>query len=200
MVAAPLDGSWGGLDYRRLVLKIVFGVLALMVLLAFVGYVFRRPLVALSKLFVQHLGGPGVAVGFFLPDAFTIPMPNDAFSTFGLLGGLGFWTVVFWGSLGSLAGGSVGYGVGRLLQHTRWFRRMMARRGAEVHAMVRRYGAYALALAALTPIPYSLACWASGAGNMRFSRFFAVSLLRIVRVAGYLWLIKLGLVTFAIGR
>ena len=61
--------------------------------------------------------------------------------------------------------------------------------------LVRRYGAYALALTALTPLPYSLGCWACGALKMRFSLFLWVSLLRIPRVAGYLALIYFGLLT-----
>ncbi|MGM0578646.1 MAG: YqaA family protein [Myxococcota bacterium] len=181
-------------DVRRILLKVILGILGLMTVLMGVGYLLREPLMALSHHFVQTLGGAGVAMGFFLPDAFTVPLPNDAFSTFGLVGGLGFWSVVAWASAGSLAGGTVGYTIGLRLRHTPWLRGFMARRGAEVHAMVRRYGAGALAVAALTPLPYSIACWAAGALDMPFARFFAVSLLRIVRVALYLWLIELGII------
>jgi uncharacterized membrane protein YdjX (TVP38/TMEM64 family) len=50
-----------------------------------------------------------------------------------------------------------------------------------------------VAVAAITPLPYSIFCWAAGAGKLPFRRFLLVSLLRIVRVAGYLYLIQLGL-------
>ena len=39
---------------------------------------------------------------------------------------------------------------------------------------------------------YSVACWGSGALNMRFKTFFLISLLRIPRVAFYLVLIDQG--------
>jgi membrane protein YqaA with SNARE-associated domain len=72
---------------------------------------------------------------------------------------------------------------------------LMASRGAEIHSLVRRYGLIALALATLTPLPYSLACWASGALGVPFFRFCAVSLLRIPRIAIFLWLIQEGFVS-----
>jgi membrane protein YqaA with SNARE-associated domain len=51
-----------------------------------------------------------------------------------------------------------------------------------------------VAVAAITPLPYSIFCWAAGAGRLDFTRFMAVSVpLRIIRVAGYLYLIQLGL-------
>ena len=189
----------GVLRIREIAVRAIAGITAIMVVMAALAYAFREPLVALSERFVDVLGGFGVALGFFLPDAFTIPMPNDAFTFFGLFGGIPFWEVVAWGSAGTLTGGLVGFGIGRLMQQTRWFQRFLARRGAEMHALVSRYGTWALLTAALTPIPYSIACWASGAVHMPLSRFLLVSLARIPRVAFYLWLMELGFVSFSGG-
>ena len=182
------------LSLKRLVASTALALLLLMGAVVFVGVWFREPLFEISRLFVELFRGPGVAVGFFLPDAFTIPLPNDAFSTFGLAGGMGFWEVVLWATAGSLLGGNVGYLCGRALRRTAWMRRFLQHRGAAIELLLRRYGALALAAAAITPLPYSIACWASGALKMRFDLFLAVSLLRFVRVAGYLYLIDLGLV------
>jgi uncharacterized membrane protein YdjX (TVP38/TMEM64 family) len=74
---------------------------------------------------------------------------------------------------------------------------MMARRGREVKLLVERYGVRALLFAALTPLPYSIACWAAGACEVRFRTFFLVSLSRIPRVIFYLWLIEQGFITFS---
>ncbi len=183
------------LDLRRLAWTTALGILGLMTILGLLAWLFREPLEALGRQFVAVLGGPGVALGFFIPDAFTVPLPNDAFSMFGLIGGMPYWTVVFWGTVGSLLGGTTGFFIGRLLQRTVWFQQLLARRGSEIHGLVRRYGPWAIAAAALTPLPYSIACWTAGAMDMRFSVFIAVSLLRVVRVAGYLWLIQAGFFT-----
>lgn len=180
------------LDLRFLLKAMVVIVVIVMIVIGGILYVFREPLQEFAKVFVKELQGVGVAAGFFIPDAFTIPLPNDAFTVLGLMGGLGFWEVVMWGSIGSIAGGSVGWLIGRRLSQTSWFKRIMAKRGAEISGLVEKYGTVALLVAALTPLPYSLACWATGAGGMSYQRFILISSVRVVRVALYLWLIKEG--------
>lgn len=181
------------LNLRALIIKFVIGVLLLMAVLGVVGYFFREPLLRWSQGYVNALGGMGVFIGFFAGDAFTLPIPHDAFSAFGLVGGMGFWEVVAWASLGCLVGASLGYLIGRGLSHTRWFKRMMGRRGDEMHLLARRYGAVLLILGALTPLTYSVCVWAVSALGMRFRLFFAITLLRIPRVALYLFLIQEGI-------
>lgn len=183
------------LDVKKVVLSGALAVVGLTLTVALIGWLFHEPLFAVSRGFVAALGGPGVAFGYFLPDAFTIPLPNDAFTTFGIAGGMGFWTVVAWGTAGSLAGGSTGFFVGTRLRRLRVVRRFLSRRHEEVELLIRRYGGWALAAAALSPIPYSVACWAAGAGNMSFRAFFLVSQLRFIRIAGALYLIELGLMS-----
>jgi membrane protein YqaA with SNARE-associated domain len=187
----------GTLRTGELALKAAGALVLLMALLAALAYAAHDPLVALAERFVEIFGPPGIALGFFLPDAFTLPIPNDAFSFFGLIGGIPFWTCVKWGCLGSLTGGSVGFFLGRKLSHTRVFQRMMARRGREVKLLVERYGVRALLCAAVTPLPYSIACWSAGACAMPYGTFVLVSLARIPRVIFYLWLIEVGFLTFS---
>lgn len=191
------DELLGTLRVGDLALKAVGALVLLMGVLAILAYTVHDPLVAMAEAFVDIAGPPGIALGFFLPDAFTLPIPNDAFSFFGLIGGIPFWTCVKWACLGTLTGGSVGFFLGRWLSHTRAFRRMMARRGREVTLLVDRYGVRALLFAALTPLPYSIACWAAGACEVPFRTFFLVSMARVPRVIFYLWLIEQGFVSFA---
>ena len=139
----------GTLRLGDLALKAVGVLVVLMGLLACLAYFAHDPLVALAERFVAVLGAPGIAIGFFIPDAFTVPIPNDAFSFFGLIGGVPFWTCCLWASLGTLAGGSTGFFLGRRLANTDAFRRLMARRGREVQLLVDRYGVIALLCAAM---------------------------------------------------
>jgi len=180
------------LDIKLLLKAMVVIVVLVMVVIGGVLYIFREPLRDFAHVFVNELQGVGVAAGFFIPDAFTIPLPNDAFTVLGLMGGMGFWEVVMWGSIGSISGGSVGWLIGRRLSKTSWFQRIMAGKGAEISGLVDRYGTVALLVAALTPLPYSLACWATGAGGMSFQKFLLISSVRVFRVALYLWLIQQG--------
>ena len=163
-----------------------------MVVMALVAALAYPSLLRVGRMFVNTFGGVGVALGYFLPDAFTIPLPNDVVAVLGISGGLSFWEVVAWGMLGSFLGGACGFWIGRLLKETRLVRALFRRREREV-ALLRRYGLVAVVVAALTPLPYSIFCWAAGACEVPFQRFLAVSLVRFFRVAGYLYLIQLGL-------
>lgn len=180
---------------RRLLLSSAGFVVLLFCAVGAIGYWLRTPLEALSTIFIDALGGPGVALGYFIPDAFTIPFPNDTFGLFGLAGGLSFWEVVAWGTFGSVLGGIVGWFIGRSLRRTRWIGRLMGARGQRIEQLVRQNGTWVVFVAAVSPLPYSLAAWAAGGVGMPLSTFVLVSLTRVFRVAGALYLIQLGLLT-----
>ncbi len=198
--APPADNADEAVDQEMIAPRRILGltlafIVSLVAMAAALGAYFRDPLQQLSQAFVELLGGPGIALGYLIPDAFTVPIPNDAFGWFGIEGGVPFWEVVLWGTLGSVAGGCVGYLIGRQLRTTRWVSRFMRGRGRSLERLIRRYGIWVVAIAAMTPLPYSLSAWAAGAVHMRFATFFAVSLTRVFRVAGALYLIRLGLLT-----
>jgi membrane protein YqaA with SNARE-associated domain len=202
-VAAPPDAGDPApdapapvLDVKRLLVQLGIGLGGLLLAAMGAAYFFRPQLLTFAGWFVDSFGGPGIAVGYFVPDAFTVPLPNDAFTTFGRLGGMGFWEVVAWGSLGSLVGGSTGYWLARTaFSRSARLRRFVEERSGELMHKIHRGGAVVLAAAALTPLPYSIACWAAGALRMPFAHFLAVSSLRVIRVAFYLWLIEAGFVS-----
>lgn len=185
------------LDLRGVLLGAVLVMMGFTAFAAALGWLFHEPLIELGRWFVARFGGPGIAVGFYFPDAFTMPVPNDAFTAFGLWGGMPFGRVVAWGSLGSLAGGSTGWLIGRhLLARSHKLQAYIKRRGGdEMTAHLRRGGRWFLAIAAVSPVPYSVTCWAAGATKMPYVEFLIISLLRIPRVAAFLWLIEQGFVS-----
>jgi membrane protein YqaA with SNARE-associated domain len=178
---------------RRLILSSMMLLAGLMASVAAVGLWFREPLLRVSRIFVDSLGGLGVGLGFFIPDALTVPLPNDVVALLGLAGGMSFLQVTVWATSGSILGGCVGYWIGRYLRSTKTVRRILGRGGGMAQRVLDRYGITAVAVAAVTPLPYSIFCWAAGAGRLSFKSFFLVSQLRVIRVAGYLYLIQLGL-------
>ena len=180
------------LDLGRILKTTVLGIALLIVAMIVVTYAFRNQILALGKDFVDLLGPVGVALGWFLPDALTLPIPADAIKMLAMTGGMDFWTIVIFAGGGSVIGGCIGFQIGRYVANWRSFKQFMDRRGGEVNRLMRRYGPLALMIAVLTPVPYSIACWGSGALNMRFKTFFLISLLRIPRVAFYLLLIDQG--------
>lgn len=182
------------LEFRRLLISFVVSFSLLFVAVYATLQTFNQEVSAASELFVQTLGGLGIGVGYFLPDAFTLPIPNDAFALVGRVGGMSFEAVVAWGTAGSIVGGSVGWGIGKYLvgriARLQWY---FNRVGARMMERFQRGGAWILFAAALTPLPYSVACWAAGAVGMSYTRFVLISLVRVFRVAGYLWVLERGL-------
>ncbi|MFT4974985.1 MAG: membrane protein YqaA with SNARE-associated domain [Myxococcota bacterium] len=179
---------------RRLLKQTGVGILSVIMITLVLGQLFDDELKALGFHFVEQFGGLGVAVCCAGPDALPMPPPHEVCMAFARLGGMPFWEVVAWATGGSLTGGSIGYFIGRSLAKTSWFQRIIGGRGRLAWESVQRNGPIALAIGALSPIPYSICCWASGAMNMRLGVFLAVSLLRLPRLAFYLWLVQLGLV------
>lgn len=179
--AGPLLWRTGGL-----LLTMFLGVVA-------VGWLLRGPILAVSCGFVERFGPWGIALGFFLPDATNLPIPHDLFLMMGAAAGLPVWQIILAASLGSLCGGSLAYGMSALVRRHSWVQARLAARSGAVTRVVERYGAVAVAVGALTPLPYSLLAWAAGLLQVRFRVFFLVSLLRFVRVSLYFALIRLGL-------
>lgn len=179
-------------DFRALVIRALVAIVGLVVLVGGLALLWRDELVNLGAVFVEELGLGGLFLGFFLPDAFPLPLPHDVFSGLCLIGGVSFWTIVGVASGASLSGGSIGFLIGRRLSHTARFKRIMERHGADAHALVSRYGGPAVAIGAITPLPYFIVCWAAGALHMSYGKFMLWSVWRIPRVAGYLWLVQLG--------
>lgn len=182
------------LSPERSLLLTVGALAALVAGMFLLGALFHEELIVGSRAFVSAFGPWGIALGFLVPDATALPIPPDAFLAAGLIGGLSFTTITIWGSAGSILGGLLAFLAGRTLAGTPWFEKRSGRRVARARAMFERHGLKALAISALTPIPYSLLAWASGGLGLDIGRFLLVSLLRIFRVAGYLWAIQAGYV------
>lgn len=179
---------------RRVLIRTALAIVFFITAMGLVGLLVKDEVIALSQGFVNEFGAWGVALGFFLPDSLAVPLPHEIFLAFGLLGDLDFYTIAVFASVGSLLGGVCGFLAARVVGHTKRFKRFMAGRGRVAHYLVERHGAKALAASALTPLPYSVFAWICGALGMRFTRFFVVSQLRIVRVVFYLWLVQLGVI------
>lgn len=187
----PFADAASGLDPRRLAISTLVAALGITGAAAAAGAFLRAPVTELGAGFIATLGGIGVAIGYFVPDSLSVPIPNDVFGLLALSGGMPFVEVVLWGTLGSLAGGSTGWAIGRWFAGTARWERWRRRFGPEL-ALVETWRAPALAAAAITPLPYSVACWACGALRMPYRTFLAVSTLRVLRVAGYLALVRWG--------
>ena len=178
------------LQSSKLALQTVLGLVVLVVGLAVASYFLREWMEEVSQKFIALTGVWGVGLGFFFPDAFTLPIPPDTFLVAGLLGKLSFIQILISASIGSILGGTLGFLMIRSLSKRPKVETWLDQKVSTGKAFMNQYGLWALAIGALTPLPYSMMCWACGIVRVRFIPFLLVSLLRIPRVALYILLIE----------
>ncbi len=158
--------------------------------LGLVGIRYARELEAMANAVAHALGVPGLALLIVAADAATAPVPPDLVLVVVAKSELSARWIVIVPLLGivSAASGSLGYLVGIGLGRTRSARIQFERWRRSQDAVV-RWGRWGVALGALTPVPFSLTCWAAGMVHMRYRDFFWVTLLRVPRFVVYYWAI-----------
>jgi membrane protein YqaA with SNARE-associated domain len=176
--------AWG------LAIRWIIGIAAFVAGVALLARWFREPLEALGRHFVARFGYGGMALGTFLADGFQFPVPPQFYmlvsvssraSSLASLGAI---------AAGSLAGGLVGFvGAGKLARLPVISRRL-ARSERLVGRAVERFGYWAVLLASLSPVPYSVLCLLSGAHRLGWRFFALISLCRLPRILFFYWVVR----------
>lgn len=147
---------------------------------------FRENLISLSESLVHTVGYPGLFFGMLLSDSLPAFIPPDAFLVFSIAGSMHWFGVLFSCSVGSILGGSVSYAIGRyLIPRFSLGRKFILRYEDRLLPYLRRFGFWAIVLAAMTPIPYSWMAYTVGSFKMRYKYFLLGSLFRIPRMTLY---------------
>lgn len=176
---------------RALVLRLIAGVLFLLLVVGGLGWSFREPISALAEVFVRSFGALGVFFGMLVVDAYAFPpLAHEPILFFAYAGGMSFVEVTLAAGLGSFLAGPLGYLVGRGLARVGFVRNALTRTGLAV--LMRKHGVWVVALAAVSPLPFSASTYAAGAIGIPPGPFLAVCLLRFPKVAAYLGMIALG--------
>lgn len=168
---------------RRSALKGFLGLALVLVLIGLAGVFFHDALMAATNWAHETLGAFGLFVIVALADSVAVPIPPDVVLVVVANTSLADSWYVIVPALGvvSTAAGSVGWLLGRRLGDTRVPTLLFGRFRKRNQALVTRYGAWGVALGAMTPVPFSVTCWGAGMFNMPYRPFFAASLLRIPR-------------------
>ena len=178
------------LKSSKLALQTFLALAGLLALLGVSSYFLKPWMESVSQEFIALTGVWGVGLGFFFPDAFTLPIPPDTFLVAGILGNLSFYEILVAASLGSILGGTLGFLMIRSVTKIPRIEQWIDQKVSRGKLFMEEYGLWALAIGALTPLPYSVMCWACGIVRVRLVPFLLVSLLRIPRVAVYIFLIE----------
>lgn len=172
---------------RKAALSITLAVVAA----AAAGWWLREPLEAWGRWFVETLGPLGLVISVLLTDCSPLPLTNEPLMMLALRGGMSAWEVFALTATASSAAGIVGYLFGRLLANTSAPARLRNWNPLLADWIARR-GAWAVAIAAVSPLPYSLATWSCGMMRVPITHVGLAVLARLPKTGFYLMLILLG--------
>lgn len=172
---------------RNHLLRALLSLILLGILAAVLMTHFRSELDAVTEFTFRHIGLPGVFVLIFVTDAFVSPLPPDTLLI--LLAASEYhplwpWLLPCIGLVSALAG-TVGYCCGRLLTNWAPPESVFGKVREKSRRRVEKYGGWAVALGALTPIPFSFTCWTAGFLQVPFAHVAPPCLLRVPRYVLY---------------
>ncbi len=180
-------------DYvRRNLISGLVALGALIGALAITGRYFETELLLVTTTVYEHLGFAGLAAILAVTDSFISPFPPDLLLVVIAKSQLAqtWWLAVPALGVLSSASGLLGWAISRRVGNTRIPRLIFGRFQRYNAALVERYGTLAVALGAVTPIPFSVTCWTAGMFRLPFERLAWVTLLRIPRFVAYYLMIE----------
>lgn len=188
-VQTPLEAE---ASLRPVIVQAVV-ITAIMFAAIMLGAVFlREPLEALAHWIVEELGLIGVFVGVLATDALTVPIPPDTYLFVAVASHTPVVPMLAVCCAGSIIAGSIAYRLGPYIQRLPFLRARLERFRPRGEKLFLKYGTWTVAIAALTPIPFSVTCWLAGIYKMPYRPFVAATFVRIPRLVGYYFLFELG--------
>ncbi|BDA78303.1 membrane protein [Leptospira kobayashii] len=183
-------------ELKKILIQTAISIVIVVGIVFALAYFFRKPLLGLSSVFVELFGYLGLFFGMMLSDSLPAFIPPDAFLMLAVTGNMNGLLTIFWMGTGSIIGGSLAYVIGRyLIPRFHLGRQMVLHYEDRLLPYVRRYGFWAVVLAALTPIPYSWMAYTVGTFKMKYRLFFLGSLFRFARMAIYFYAMLAGWVS-----
>ncbi|MCB0356410.1 MAG: VTT domain-containing protein [Bdellovibrionales bacterium] len=145
---------------------------------------FEENLKFITNWVVQNFGFQGMCTFIFVADAIVSPLPPDAMLFVIAKSDMhtNWLPYVFTLSLFSVLAGKMGYLIGYSLQRFSFIHPKIVDYYSKKRSLVEKYGHWVVVLGALTPLPFSLSCWAAGMVRLKWRNFFLASLFRIPRI------------------
>lgn len=176
---------------RRALLQTAIVLATLFVLILGTVFFFEHQIESFAASLYAKFGFLGLAVSLFITDCFITPIPPDLILLVVSRSALSEDWFAYVGILGviSTVAGFIGANLGRLISHFKWAQPLMQKLEAMNTHKLERFGLWGVVLGAVTPLPFSVTCWAAGFIRMKRRLIFLGCLLRIPRFWLYYWLI-----------
>lgn len=125
-----------------------------------------------------------IVFGILPPELFMMIWILDNIDVTGFIINLTILTLI------SYAAGILGYFIGKTFSKTEFYQnRIREKYLKQYEGNLKRFGGYLVFVGAVTPVPFSATCMLAGSVNMNFKHFLLICITRIVRFAGYGWMV-----------
>ena len=175
-----------------LAVRSVAGLGLLLVAVIALGSVAGEMITPWAAVLIDALGPAGVALGVLASDALGVPVPPTTYVFVAVASGgpvlLLLCTAIFF----SLLGASLAFCLGPHLGRLKIVRIRLERFESVGSPLFQKWGVWTVAVAAMTPVPFSVSCWLAGAYKMRYPPFLAATCFRIPQILGYYALFVFG--------
>lgn len=174
--------------YRRRHLLLAGALLLAMFIGAgLLGRFFQTEVATYTQLIADVFGFWGLAGLLFVSDSLLSPLPPDVILLIIAKSGLREQWPILVTILGLIStfAGSAGWMMGRFLISTSWAPRFLTDFSQRQAGFVTKFGKWAVILGALTPLPFSVTCWAAGFLKMPYRPFALAASTRFFRIVFY---------------
>jgi membrane protein YqaA with SNARE-associated domain len=178
---------------QKNLISALVGLTAMVLLMGLLGYLYEDQLTLATTWVVERIGFVGLMAILMVTDTLVTPFPPDILLVVVANSPLAENWPVYVGllSMVSVLAGMTGYSIGRWLGHLQWTQRLFGDFKQEHRDFTSKYAFWAVALGAVTPLPYSVTCWTAGVLGARWTTVLAASVLfRIPRFFLYYWLLS----------
>ncbi len=182
----------GSASLKAIILQTLGVSLAIIGLVAIAAIFFKEPLTQFANWIVHTFGLAGVLVGIAASDIFTSPIPPDTFIFIAATSDFPAAPMLAAICITSIACGSASYFLGPQLRRIGFIQRRIERWRPRGEVLFQEYGVWAVAIGALSPLPYSITCWMAGIYEMPYKKFFAATLFRAPRIVAYYFIFVVG--------
>ncbi|NCB00547.1 MAG: DedA family protein [Spirochaetia bacterium] len=183
-----LDGS---IDWKNIVKKAIVLISVFLLFFILLFFFLKPQMQFLAMWITETLGYQGVFLYTLIVDMFILPLTVDLIFPF--VTHYNTVEVLFVISIASAIGGMGGYLIGRLLGHLKIIRIFTSGFTHDGEHLIRKYGVWAVVIAAITPIPFSTICWMSGMVKVPFWYVALATLARFPRMILYYAAVQAGL-------
>ncbi len=178
------------LEWKLLIFKTLRAAVLFLLFYIVLALLFRKQLALAGIWLGNTLGYGGVFLYTYVVDTIIVPATADVVFPFAL--DWNPYVLLPIMSAASMLGGISGYWIARSFNHFGYVHRVTRSYRERGEGLIRKYGAWAVVIAGLTPVPYSTVCWIAGLLKVPAKSVFYAGFSRLPRMIIYYLLIRGG--------